>query len=179
VLYKDASKKYGNPDKDGDGKLDTEWVKENLAVFTSPFPLQISWGDRVYTTRFQAHKLVGDKMVDALTKMLENAAILMLGNEYDNADLERRLVAGKTYIKSHKHDQFDGVFNFRPQRNGRAMSLHALGIAIDLNAHIGAYGSAAGALSYPRYIVDAFEAAGFEWGGDWAFPDAMHFQVIE
>ena len=58
----------------------------------------------------------------------------------------------------------------------RALSLHAWGLAVDINVAQNPYG--AEPRMDPR-VVDAFERWGFTWGGRWRTPDGMHFELIE
>lgn len=73
---------------------------------------------------------------------------------------------------------FDGCFNIRPPKaGGMRYSMHAYGLALDLNAAQNAFGAK------PRFseaFVACFAANGFEWGGLWSPPgvDGMHFQIV-
>jgi len=53
-------------------------------------------------------------------------------------------------------------------------SMHAWGLAIDFNVSRNRYG--ARPTQDPR-IVAIFKKWGFRWGGDWAIPDGMHFEL--
>src|SRR3712207_3383582 len=58
-----------------------------------------------------------------------------------------------------------------------SLSLHAWGLAVDINASDNPQG--AEPTMDPR-IVAAFEDAGFTWGGRWpTAPDGMHFELHE
>jgi len=70
---------------------------------------------------------------------------------------------------------WDGCFNIRRSKgNRRAYSLHAWGLAVDLNAAWNGFG-AKPTLRPP--FVQCFTDAGFDWGGEWRRPDGMHFQL--
>ena len=74
-----------------------------------------------------------------------------------------------------------GTFNWRVIAGTERTSAHAWGIAIDLDTARAHYWRNDGATiawknSYPRAIVDAFEAEGFVWGGRWFHYDTMHFE---
>ena len=56
-----------------------------------------------------------------------------------------------------------------------AVSRHAWGLAIDLNAAANPYGARS---SQDRRLVEAMERNGFAWGGHWPTPDAMHFEYV-
>lgn len=71
---------------------------------------------------------------------------------------------------------FDGCYNVRPKRTNKSFSLHSWGIAIDFNAFENQLGKV------PKMnsdVVNIFKAHGFDWGGDWSFPDGMHFQLAK
>lgn len=55
----------------------------------------------------------------------------------------------------------------------KSPSNHSWGLAIDIDATRYPMGTHR---NPPRWIVDLFEAYGFEWGGDWKRPDPMHFE---
>lgn len=56
----------------------------------------------------------------------------------------------------------------------RSLSMHAFGLAFDVNASTNAYG--AEPQLHPD-VVKVFERYGFVWGGHWNTPDGMHFEL--
>jgi hypothetical protein len=79
---------------------------------------------------------------------------------------------------------FDGCYGPRLKRGGNTWSTHSWAIAIDLNAPWNAFGqknfsarggSASGG-EMTQEFAQCFKDVGFVWGGDWSYPDAMHFQ---
>jgi len=75
-----------------------------------------------------------------------------------------------------------GAYNCRPITGGKGYSLHAYGIAVDINWDTNPYGATK--TDMPRGMVDEIEAirttAGlpvWEWGGDWRTPDTMHYEI--
>lgn len=87
------------------------------------------------------------------------------------------------------------AYAWRPLTGGRTVSLHGLGLAIDLNPRLNPYTRGAktlppgavydparpGTLTPQSPVVQAFKQLGWEWGGDWAALgkiDYMHFQKI-
>lgn len=69
---------------------------------------------------------------------------------------------------------------FTPRTIGGShqLSRHALGTSIDINPARNPYSANPGSLvtDMPEWFVQAWRAAGFCWGGDWAFSkDPMHF----
>lgn len=72
---------------------------------------------------------------------------------------------------------FDGCYDPRLKRGGNTWSAHCWGIAIDINAPWNAFGQINFGMS--RELVQCFKDVGFIWGGDWSYPDAMHFQYCK
>jgi D-alanyl-D-alanine carboxypeptidase-like protein len=74
-------------------------------------------------------------------------------------------------------DRADYAGCFAPRRipGSGSLSLHAWGLAIDINA---AANPRLGDSRQDRRLVRAMEAAGFTWGGRWpTVPDPMHFEL--
>lgn len=71
---------------------------------------------------------------------------------------------------------WDGCFNIRKKRGAASQSLHAWGIAIDINAAWNQFGKKP---TMSPELVKCFTDAGFDWGGIWSKPDGMHFQLAK
>lgn len=69
---------------------------------------------------------------------------------------------------------WDGCFNIRKKKGNTSPSLHSWGLAIDINAAWNGYNKPP---TMSKELVKCFKDAGFDWGGDWAIPDGMHFQL--
>jgi hypothetical protein len=99
---------------------------------------------------------------------------------YCNADMVRPLIAAFGNIINRKLigelKTFDGCFNIRTKRGGSSPSLHSWGVAIDINANWNRMGSKP---TLSPELVACFTEAGFDWGGYWATPDGMHFQLAK
>ncbi|MDD4701523.1 MAG: M15 family metallopeptidase [Desulfovibrio sp.] len=78
--------------------------------------------------------------------------------------------------------KMEGGFMWRRIAGESRLSPHAFGIAIDLSSRLAPYWRWSKLrphplqFSYPPAIVDAFEQAGFIWGGKWHEYDIMHFE---
>jgi len=60
------------------------------------------------------------------------------------------------------------------QNPKRSLSIHAWGLAIDINWLYNKVGTTG---NIPHYVVTLFKQYGFDWGGLWTHPkDPMHFQ---
>lgn len=84
-------------------------------------------------------------------------------------------------------------FAYRPQAGGDKLSMHARGLAVDLNPRENPYikgqtvlpprsayaPGAPGTLTPDHPVVLKFKELGWEWGGDWtSLKDYMHFQKV-
>jgi len=69
---------------------------------------------------------------------------------------------------------WDGCYIVRNARGLQSWSLHAWGLAVDVNAATNRLGAAP---TLSRAFVKCFTDAGFDWGGNWSRPDGMHFQI--
>jgi len=88
--------------------------------------------------------------------------------------LSDALMEIKTAGLLHMIVTWNGCFNVRKSRTSNSYSLHAWGIAIDINAESNKLGSKP---TLSPEIVSIFKRNGFDWGGDWKYPDGMHFQL--
>lgn len=71
---------------------------------------------------------------------------------------------------------WDGCFNIRKKKGGVSTSLHAWGLAVDVNAAWNGFGKKP---TLSHEFVHCFTDAGFDWGGTWGKQDGMHFQLKE
>lgn len=97
---------------------------------------------------------------------------------YCNKRLVKPLTAAFSALIKTKEVQFlktwDGCFNIRKSKGGPGFSLHAWGLAVDVNAAWNQFGKPP---NLRPQFVKCFTDAGFDWGGDWGTPDAMHMQL--
>jgi hypothetical protein len=72
--------------------------------------------------------------------------------------------------------QFAGCFVPRhiDRDPSRGLSMHAWGLAIDVNARDNPLGATP---VMDQRVVEVFERWGFDWGGHWRRPDGMHFEL--
>ncbi|MEI2811027.1 MAG: M15 family metallopeptidase [Nocardioides sp.] len=71
-------------------------------------------------------------------------------------------------------DEYAGCYYPRFIANTTELSLHAFGIALDLNVPGNQRGTAG---QIDRTVVSIFKKWGFTWGGDWRWTDPMHFEM--
>lgn len=86
-------------------------------------------------------------------------------------EVEQRGLAGEIFRK-----EYGGCFvpRFIDRDPGRALSMHAWGIAMDFNVASNPLGAEP---KMNREIVQIFENWGFRWGGRWSPPDGHHFEL--
>lgn len=109
--------------------------------------------DLPYLGRTQCHRMMVPQLVAALNQV---------GQEGLAGHFDRSQFAG-CWVPRH--------IDWNPDRS---LSMHAWGLAVDINAHDNALG--AQPQMQPR-IVEIFESWGFAWGGRWSRPDGMHFEL--
>ena len=96
--------KYGKPNKTGKGYLVT---------IELPFPMIVAWQRSQVVNSIQCHKLIADRLKNALTELLE--------------------VYGLKEIQRLGINIYGGCFNYRLMRGGTKLSTHSWGVAIDLD----------------------------------------------
>lgn len=161
---------YGNPDKNRDGQPDRDWVAANIIQIVPPYPLfyplekvvnnrkTLVKRERQFKT-LSFHKKAADSLMYCLKQILENFT--------------------PQEIQKYELDICGGTFVFRLMRNGRSLSIHSWGSAIDLSHLINWYGRKydPNVGMMPMKAVDIFKKEGWTWGGRWRTGDAMHFQA--
>lgn len=139
--------------------LDPEWQQKNIRVFTLKYPM-LFW-DGVVRSAFQAHRLVGDSLVDALAEFFEAVAPPSLQGEDPSS-----------YVGSKGWNHFDGCYNYRVNKNAPVLSVHSWGAAVDLNAAANPNGQAEN--RQPKELIEAFVSRGWVWINP---TDNMHVQA--
>jgi hypothetical protein len=147
-------KKYGTPNETGAGYLVTVKV---------PYPMRIAWDTDSSVKSIRCHKLVADKLLAVFNDLLSHYG-------YDK-------------IKELGIDLYGGCFNYRRMRNGSAWSMHAWGIAIDLDPARNTLKETKRTARFarPEYkpMIDIFYKHGFISLGREKDFDWMHFEIKE
>lgn len=125
--------------------------------FISPDPAWVRASIAAFTVPIlgtvRCHRVMAYQLRAALTEVVERG----LGGEIRPAD-------------------YGGCFvpRFIDRDPSKPLSMHAFGLAIDLNVstnRLGTYGD------FDPRVVAIFERWGFRWGGRWSRPDPMHFEL--
>lgn len=149
-LQNQCSHFYGNP------ATGSSWQAANLIHVLCPWKLHIG---NTPVSAITIHKKCAESLTRALNNIWE--------------------AAGKTQDQIAKlhYDQYDGSFNYRPMRGSSNLSMHAYGCAIDWDAAENPFHSKHHLFTSQSLLVVKFKEEGWDWGGDWSSPDAMHVQA--
>lgn len=111
----------------------------------------------------------------------------ILGMRYVNKHMAAPLYAALMEIDAHPDEKYREYFNLREcgifvarttgWKPGNRLSMHAMGLALDINWGENPWGKRTGTIRQYPWLITAFKKNGFTWGGDWTSkPDDMHFQ---
>jgi hypothetical protein len=98
------------------------------------------------------------------------------------ADEFRALFAKAVEATDHKYlptKVWSWVARRKMWRNNRSPSMHAWGVAFDVDSHLNRYGTEEGPLYDHPEFVKVFEDAGYSWGGRFSTPDPHHFERVK
>lgn len=113
-------------------------------------PVEIREQIPVLPEKIYTHKLMVDKLLKVFTALID-------------ANLHNEI---KTW---------NGCFNIRKKRGLKTLSLHAWGLAIDLNAATNPLG---GVVTWSEEFLAVWRRNGWICGADWTRKDGMHFQLL-
>jgi len=152
-LQSECDKFYGNPRGSHGGHVDEKWYAANIVLV--PLPFLMHMGD-VTIKRISIHKRCAASLISVLAKVKAQLS----ADTFSPFDL-----------------CYDGSFAYRSMRRGAALSMHAYGCALDIDAAHNPMGKRK--MRFTRFSpwVQAFEEEGWTWGGRWSSPDGMHFQA--
>lgn len=130
----------------------------NLVTISLPYPMVLAWDHSTTVTRTRCHRLVARSLTGRLEAIRDHCG-------------PGGLIDARMHL-------FGGVYNYRQQRGGQALSLHAWGAAIDLDPKHNAFRSPWPAeATMPLDVIRIFEADGWKSGARAWGRDAMHFQA--
>lgn len=144
-------KEYGIPNATGLGYL---------TPIELPYPMRLAWDLKTTVKRMYCHKAIAQPLEAVFDEILQ--------------------VYGLDKIKELGIDLFGGCFNFRKMRGGSSYSVHAWGLAIDLDPVRNQLKetSRTARFARPEYkaMIDIFYKHGFVSLGREKNYDWMHFQ---
>lgn len=140
--------------------LPNEAGKNYLVQIDLPYPMVLGWDKNTTVKKMSCHKDIAEPLKKVFSEIL---------NFY-----------GLDKIKELGIDRFWGCFNFRQQRGGSSYSVHAWGLAVDLDAerNLLKETSKTARFARPEYkeMIDIFYKHGFVSLGREKNFDWMHFQ---
>ncbi len=154
---------FGRHEIGQDGMPTERWERSQLTSIQFPYPMRLAWDLGAVVTRTRCHNAVARDL---------NAIIGEIWLHYGR---------DVSAVRAARMDLFGGCFNYRRMRGGSSLSMHAWGIAIDLDPDRNALGVAWKPKSgmMPEAVIDIFAGHGWTWGGLFSRPDAMHFQATK
>jgi hypothetical protein len=171
--YREILAHYGNP-ANARGKLDPDWYRQNMVSLELPYPMVLAGARNHPVLRVQVHRRVKAALEAALWNVWNAARLKVKARDGYDKDTAYYDVATTEILREMHLDIFGGSFCFRPKRSSsHDLSVHSFGAAIDIDPGHNAQGSHG---DMPAWVVDAFEAAGWTWGGGFSKRDPMHFQ---
>ena len=152
---------YGNPDANNDGLPDPIWEAQNIVRIIPPYQMYLAWDTKKPVSKIAVHKNCSKSLERILSKIAE---------KYSAQD--------RSYFQL---DMYGGAYNFRLMRGANRLSVHSYGAAIDLAPALNGLNVKykPDSRMMPVQVVRIFEQEGWEWGGQWNRPDAMHFQATQ
>ena len=162
---------YGNPRNRKDpSRPSATWEAANIVTITPPFRMTYD-GKPVKVIR--VNKNCAESLLRVLNRLLDAARKINPKNPQAVLDESGASI-------------FGGCVMYRLMRDGKALSIHSWGAAIDLDpARNSLYDKTPNFTRYP-WVIEAFKAEGWRWGGDWngngssadeRKADGMHFQA--
>lgn len=143
--------KFGLPNQNGTGYL---------TMIDLPYPMRIAWDKKTSVKRMSCHKDIAEPLKKVFADILS----------YYGLDQIQKLGI----------DLFGGCFNFRQMRGGSNYSVHAWGLAIDLDPERNLLKETAKTARFARLeykpMIDIFYKHGFISLGREKNYDWMHFQ---
>lgn len=154
----EASNFFGNPRGKNPAHASPAWEVSNLVYITPPFRMTY---DGKPITKIRCHKKVAGSLANILMAIWAAA-------KHDQA-----------VVDSWGASIYGGCYNYRLTRSGAGLSMHAMGIAIDLDPARNLQGNSRPHFARVSEVVKCFKEAGWIWGGDWSGKsiDGMHFQA--
>lgn len=167
-----VEKVFGDPELRGGG-LNEAWAKKNLVSMPLPYKMRYAYDTSVTITRCQIHNLIVENLTGAFQDIWNFARVEMKKKYGYNQTTEFYDNKTRAYLRLYGLDLFGGTFVYRAKRGTVGMSMHAYGIAIDINPAKNPMGKKG---VMPEWFVAIFKKWGFTWGGSWKRTDPMHFQ---
>lgn len=147
---------YGRIEIGRDGLPTARWEAMALTTINTPFHFHLAWNREIALRKIRVHKAAAHGLSNAIQEFKTKGA--------DWLDLWGINI-------------FGGCYGFRMNDNGRGLSPHAYGLAIDLNPERNPIGQKwdGRRCMMPKEAVEIFAKHGWSWGGDFEVPACGKF----
>lgn len=147
---------YGRIEIGRDGLPTARWESRALTTINTPFHFHLAWDKETVIRKIRVHKVAAQSLANAIQ------------------DLSLR---GKDWLDLWGVNVFGGCYGFRVNENGRGLSLHSYGLAIDLSPERNPLGQKWDGRRnmMPREAVDIFTGHGWTWMGEAEVPSCGRF----
>lgn len=167
-----VKKVFGDPELRGGGE-NMAWVKDNLVSVPLPYVMRYAYNTATKITHCRFHHLIADNLKGAFQEVWDTARVEMKKKHGYNQTSDFYDSKTRAYLRLLGLDLFGGTYIYRKKRGTVGLSMHAYGIAIDINPTKNPMGKKG---VMPDWFVAIFVKWGFTWGGTWKRRDDMHFQ---
>jgi hypothetical protein len=151
---------YGTHELDLAGKPTAHWEESNLAFLAPPWKMVLSWDPTKRVRVIKCHWSVRDSLARILDTIWQH-------------------YGSQAAIEAVGLHLWGGCYEFRRVSGSNELSTHAWGAGVDINPASNPRGKPwkdkTGMM--PLFVIAAFKAEGWDWGGHFRTPDAMHFQA--
>lgn len=154
-------------------------AKLDLGAVQIAIPTSGSVGDAIGVYNYT---VAGGRVIPSsawVSANIRTEDVPIVGPQTCHKDMLPQLRAALTELVQRGLDKYiefsSGCYNPRFIANSTSLSNHAFGMAIDFDAPYNGRGTAG---RIPPAVVQVFKDWGFAWGGDWAWTDPMHFELV-
>lgn len=166
---------YGNP-KGRNGLASSAWESANLVSIPVPWRMFASWDEKIVIRKIRVHRKCAESMARVLSAICKSACDEWERQAGPSAD-GVVLIGVNAVLDQWGMSRFGGAYSYRLIRGGNRLSMHSYGCAVDFDPARNGMGDRTPNFANCPEVIRAFKAEGWEWGGDWSSPDAMHFQA--
>ena len=168
LVGRDVSVQLLGPDLDVTAVQTAVLTGGSVAAAVGSFTYRVGPGNRITPQRDWVAEHVRPESVPILGRVTCHA-VMIPQLRAALAEIEASGLAEQI-----RRDEYAGCYYPRFIAGTTRLSLHAFGIAVDLNV-AGNQRGTVGEMD-PR-VVEIFEKWGFAWGGRWSWTDPMHFEM--
>lgn len=148
---KKAAEQYGRIEIGRDGLPTARWEARALTTINTPFAMHLGWDRATVVRKIRVHRAA----CQALANALHDCSLM-----------------GANWLDLWGINVFGGCYAFKMKEDGRGLSPHSWGLAIDLSPERNPLGQKWDGRRnmIPKEAVEIFAKHSFIWGGDFEVP---------